>query len=282
MKRVVEPAELDRVEISEWPRITVVTPTYNRPEYLEETILSVLNQNYPNLEYIIVDGGSTDRRVFEIIRKYENRLAWWISEPDGGHAEAIKKGFDRSTGEILAWLCSDDTYLPGALRSVGEVFRQQPKVDVVYGHARLINEHGDVVRELRAVPYNRLALFAACSIHQASVFWRRALYERVGGVSLAYNRYATDHELFYRFANANAKWYFLRQTLSTFRRHSHQTTFQESREVHEYWWKAAREHFPFWTQGWVYPLLHSAMMLRHVIWLVLQGDGRLFLKKRFV
>jgi glycosyltransferase involved in cell wall biosynthesis len=250
----------------------VVTPTYNRPEYLEETILSVLNQNYPNLEYIIVDGGSTDRRVFEIIRKYENQLAWWISEPDGGHAEAIKKGFDRSTGEILAWLCSDDSHTPGALLAVGKVFKLLPDADVVYGNANMVDAEGRFLRELRSVPYSRLALPVSVNIHQTSIFWRRSLYERVGGMNLEYNRYASDHELFYRFANAGARFVFLRKTLANYRVHPTQTGSAERDKVYEYAWKAMQREFPFWSQRAIYPIWRSVMRIRQFCWHIRQGE----------
>src|SRR5437868_4069849 len=117
-----------------WPRITVVTPTFERTEYLEECIQSVLDQNYPNLEYIICDGGSKNPALISLLKKYEGRVTWWDSLPDRGHAEAIRRGFDRSTGEIMAWLCSDDYYLPGALQAAAQAFIDRPDADVVYGH----------------------------------------------------------------------------------------------------------------------------------------------------
>jgi GT2 family glycosyltransferase len=113
------------VTMIDLPKISIVTPSFNQGKFLEKTILSVLEQGYPNLEYIIIDGGSTDNSV-EIIRKYENRLAYWVSEPDCGQSNAINKGFERATGEILGWLNSDDWYHPGALKAVAEVFRVHP------------------------------------------------------------------------------------------------------------------------------------------------------------
>ena len=161
------------------PKITIVTPSYNQGQYLEETIQSVLGQCYPNLEYIIMDGGSTDNSV-EIIRKYEKHLAYWVSGPDGGQSTAINTGFARSTGDILAWLNSDDTYLPGALRFAAEqIDVRQPEMlfgncvhllegssycvgsDVVWAH------HVD---DLRVVSY----------AIQPSTFWTRLAWEQVG------------------------------------------------------------------------------------------------------
>src|SRR5579862_8824120 len=104
-----------------WPRITVVTPSFQQGRFLEETIRSVLGQGYPNLDYIVIDGGSTDQSV-EIIQKYAAQLSYWVSEPDHGQANAVNKGFQRSTGEILGWLNSDDLLLPGALFTIGRAF----------------------------------------------------------------------------------------------------------------------------------------------------------------
>ena len=116
-----------------FPKISIVTPSYNQAEFLERTILSVLNQDYPNLEYIIIDGGSTDGSV-EIIKKYEKYLAYWVSEKDKGQSDAINKGFQKSTGDILAWLNSDDTYLSGTLFKVVKAFQENPNADLIFGN----------------------------------------------------------------------------------------------------------------------------------------------------
>src|SRR5439155_11304713 len=117
---------------SPWPRVTVVTPSYNQGQFVEETIRSVLLQGYPNLEYVVVDGGSTDESV-EIIRKYEPWLAYWVSERDQGQTHAINKGLARATGEVFAYLNSDDLFVPGALTAIGEAYARYPHADAIYG-----------------------------------------------------------------------------------------------------------------------------------------------------
>ncbi|MDH7568501.1 MAG: glycosyltransferase family 2 protein, partial [Armatimonadota bacterium] len=236
----------------EWPRITIVTPCYERADYLEEAIRSVLDQDYPNLEYMVVDGGSKNPEVLRIIQRYAERLAWWTSEPDGGHAEAIAKGFARATGEVMTWLCSDDTLMPGALRAVGQAFRQHPEADVVFGNVHLIDAEGRFLKELRSVPVSRLPIPPGV-YHQSSVFFRRSLYQRVGGMDLTYNRHATDHELFYRFGRARARFHLVRQVLSCTRLHHTQTTAAEGDEV-AYWRREAlRRHYPWVAKPWVFP-----------------------------
>src|SRR5215831_18533986 len=133
------------------PRISIVTPSYNQGRFIEETIQSVLSQDYPNLEYIIIDGGSKDQSV-DIIRKYEKRLAYWVSEKDSGAADAIAKGFRRATGDIMAYLNSDDLYSPETLRAVAEVF-QAGRSDVVYGNTWWIDSDGHYLGERRQTPF---------------------------------------------------------------------------------------------------------------------------------
>ncbi|WP_322508462.1 glycosyltransferase family 2 protein, partial [Anaerolinea sp.] len=124
--------------------VNIVTPSFNQARFLEETMLSVLHQDYPHIEYIVVDGGSTDGSV-DIIRRYADRLAWWVSEPDRGQTDAINKGFAHAHGEILAWLNSDDTYQPGAVRAAVEALEKHPEAAMVYGDAHYIDENGRVI-----------------------------------------------------------------------------------------------------------------------------------------
>ncbi len=181
------------------PKITVVTPSYNQARFLEQTILSVLNQGYPNLEYIIMDGGSTDGSV-EIIRKYKDRLAYWVSEPDDGQADAIYRGFERSTGEILGWLNSDDYYLPGALWAVGEFFATHPSAEWVIGHSIQVDESGRLLcqRWCPRVTFNSL-LYWKVGFEQPASFWRRGPFFAVGGFSREM-QYCFDYDLFFRLA----------------------------------------------------------------------------------
>jgi len=131
------------------PLISIITPSYNQGKYLEETILSVLNQDYENIEYIVVDGGSSDNSL-EVIKKYQSRLAWWVSEPDKGQTEAINKGFNRANGEIIAWLNSDDVYLPGTVSEAVRYLVDHPQIGMVYGELDFIDESGRVIGKFNA------------------------------------------------------------------------------------------------------------------------------------
>jgi glycosyltransferase involved in cell wall biosynthesis len=135
-----------------YPRITVVTPSFNQARFLEETIRSVTNQKYPNLEYAVIDGGSTDGSV-EIIKKYEQYLSFWISEKDLGPADAINKGFQKSNGSILAYLNADDTYQPRALAAVAEAFQSDTNADIVYGNTYWMDQTGTILAEKRQTPF---------------------------------------------------------------------------------------------------------------------------------
>lgn len=180
-----------------FPRITIVTPSFNQAAFLERTILSVLDQSYPNLEYIIVDGGSTDGSV-DIIRKYSDKLAWWVSEPDGGQSEAINKGLRRATGEWVAWQNSDDTYYPGVFDDMVAAAARRPDAGLIIGDMMLIDEHDQPLRDIRYVKpsYNALLAEGMVLTNQAA-FWQRHLHDTIGLLSEDMH-YSFDYDWFLR------------------------------------------------------------------------------------
>lgn len=181
----------------ELPRITVVTPSYNQAEFLEATMRSVLDQHYPALEYIVLDGGSTDGSP-EIIGRHADRLAYWHSRPDAGQADAIAQGFERATGDVMCWVNSDDLLLPGALASVGAFFRDHPRAQFVHGNRLVVDREGrETGRHVwpRVITHRHWAL--GQPLAQECCFWRRSLYERAGGIDRA-KFFIMDWDLFYR------------------------------------------------------------------------------------
>ncbi|MGD0015988.1 MAG: glycosyltransferase family 2 protein [Verrucomicrobiia bacterium] len=201
-----------------WPKITIVTPSFNQAQFLEETIRSVLLQGYPNLEYMVIDGGSTDGSV-DVIRRYAPWLAFWTSEPDRGQSDAINKGWQRATGDVLAYLNSDDTYLPGALRWVAETFAQNPSLGLVYGRVCVIDEQSRVLRE-RPVRQASLAevLRWSPSIPQPSIFVRRTAVESVGFFNTDLH-YTMDYEFSLRIG-LRSEMRFIPYLLATMRDHA--------------------------------------------------------------
>lgn len=162
-----------------WPRITVVTPSFNQGRFIEETIRSVLLQQYPNLEFIIMDGGSTDNTV-EVIRKYEPWITYWVSQKDRGQSHAINKGFERATGDVFAWLCSDDVYMPGALHSVANAIRNQ-KPSMVIGYSIVTSGPNTLEGTVdRRRPSFEAMAYNIRTLPQPSVFWTRDLWKATG------------------------------------------------------------------------------------------------------
>ena len=184
------------------PRISVVTPSLNQARYIERTIRSVLDQGYPNLEYFIYDGGSTDGSV-EIISRYAERLDYWVSEPDGGQSAAINAGWDRATGEILAWLGSDDYYLPETLQTVGEHFRDHPGTLLLYGTCERVDQDGAYIGYVGSRYRRGDMLFSRQVIPQPSSFLRRSLVNKIGSLDASL-RYSMDYDLFLRAAKVTA------------------------------------------------------------------------------
>lgn len=184
---------------SPWPKITIITPSYNQGQFLEETIRSVLLQNYPNLEYIIMDGGSSDKSL-EIIKKYEPWLTYWVSEKDNGQADAIYRGFEKATGDIIGWLNSDDYLLPGALQKVAVSFMKNSEVEFVIGGGLVVDAEGRLIRKLYSFPQTFESLLVGGQYFmQMSSFWRRDVYLAVGGLDSSL-RFCFDYDLFLKLA----------------------------------------------------------------------------------
>ena len=180
------------------PLVSIVTPSFNQARYLETTIRSVLGQDYPRMEYLIVDGGSTDGSV-EIIRRYADRLAWWVSEPDRGQADGINKGLRRARGDIVAWLNSDDAYAPGAIAAAVEAFRQHPEAGLVFGNALSIDAEGRPFHALTAGNWGLGDLMTFHILTQPAVFMRREVAAAAGFLDEDFH-FLLDHRLWLKMA----------------------------------------------------------------------------------
>jgi hypothetical protein len=200
-------------------RVSIITPSYNQAKFLEQTILSVLNQDYPDIEYIVMDGGSTDGSV-EIIKKYtveSNGLPFgrkidnWISEKDAGQADAINKGFARASGDLVAWLNSDDFYHPEALRSAVQIFDENPDVVLVYGNMLAVDENGATFNTLNYKQLTLEDLLCFQIVGQPAVFMRRSALQKTNGLNLDFH-FLLDHLLWIQIAqhgkilHANQTW----------------------------------------------------------------------------
>jgi glycosyltransferase involved in cell wall biosynthesis len=180
-----------------YPKISIVTPSFNQAQFLERTICSVLDQGYSNLEYIIIDGGSTDGSV-EIIRKYASRLAYWVSEHDRGQSHAINKGLQRATGEWVGWQNSDDIFYPGAFASLAQEAARKPHIDLIIGNMNLVDAGDMVLRDLKYVyPTYRSILAEGMMLTNQAAFWRRRVHDEIGFLNESLH-YGFDYEWFLR------------------------------------------------------------------------------------
>ena len=202
------------------PRIAIVTPSFMQGQYLEATIRSIVDQEYPNLAYAVHDGGSTDSTL-EVIHRYADRLTLWASQPDSGQARAIVSGFEKISGQIMAWVNSDDMLVPGALRFVGEYFATHPEVDAVYGNRIIVNEHGKEIARWVLPPHDPAITPYLDPVPQETLFWRASLWEKVGGLDPSF-RFALDWDLVLRFQQSGANIVRLPYFLGCFRVHSQQ------------------------------------------------------------
>lgn len=227
------------------PRITIITPSYNQGEFIEQTIESVLNQGYPDLEYIVMDGGSTDSTL-EVLKKYEDRLSW-VSEPDRGQSHAINKGLRRANGEIVAFLNSDDVYEPEALLKVGEFCARHPEAGWLTGKCRIIDQNGREIRKAITLYKNLWLLLRSYSVlqvldyvSQPATFWRREVVDKVGLFDETLH-YAMDYDYSLRVGRHYKLWV-LHDYLASFRMYPTSKTGSSANAQMDVDLKIAKKH----------------------------------------
>jgi glycosyltransferase involved in cell wall biosynthesis len=215
------------------PKLSVVVPSFNQGQFIERTIKSIVDQGYPNLELILMDGGSTDDTM-AIVERYRDHFTHFQSGKDGGQTAAIADGFDRATGDYISWLNSDDTYSPGALMALGNALAARPAIDFIYGDTHLIDAADQVVaykRSARALL--GVMKYAFLTVPQMSAFWRRSLYHQVGGLDRSL-RFCMDYDLFVRLASASRPVR-IRADIGNFRLHgdSKTSTLEDVRQAED-------------------------------------------------
>ncbi len=240
------------------PLVSIITPSYNQANFLKQSITSVLEQDYPRLEYIIVDGGSTDRSL-ELIQEHADRLAWWVSEPDLGQTDALNKGFARARGQICAWLNADDTYLPHAVSEAVEFLQKNPEVGMVYGDANFIDETGQVIGKFdaRQTDYRRLRR-GGVYIPQQAAFFRADLWRAVGPLDPTFY-FAMDYDLWVRIAAVAALRHQPR-LWANFRLHSSAKTIADDARC---WPEMLRVHLR--EDGRLFSLIMARYLLRRLL-----------------
>jgi len=227
------------------PLVTIVTPSFNAAPFIEEAIASVARQTYSRIEHIVVDGGSTDGTA-EIIERHSSELALWLSEPDDGQADALRKGFQMSSGTVLAWINADDVYPDDAVASAVMALTER-RSDVVYGNRGLIDGDGARIGERKLTPFlpyfsRQGMMYGGFGVYQPAAFWTRDLYFDVGGVDPTF-RFAMDTDLFVKFARAEAKFTFLPRELVLFRVHEASKT-STAKDTAQADWRRISESVP--------------------------------------
>jgi len=255
-----------------WPKISIVTPSYNQAQFLERTILSVLNQNYPNLEYIIIDGGSTDGSV-EIIKKYKKYLTYWVSEPDNGQADAINKGFKMATGDLVAWQNSDDIYLPGAFMKIAKEYKENPGYDVYFGNVYLIDRYDNIKKEMRFIPFSvEHLIFYDWNLSSQSILWKMEIFKEAGFLDESLP-VAFDWDWFIRLGKLDYNFKFIRCFLGCYRIHDRAklaTVRGDERDQHI---SKVREKNGILVEGNIYlGLKKTKVFLRRIMYYLIQKD----------
>ena len=216
---------------SEWPKISVVTPSYNQGQFIEETLRSVLLQNYPNLEYIVVDGASEDSSL-KIIRKYQKHISFWMSEPDRGQSEAINKGFSMATGNIVCFLNSDDLMTPNTLFKVALFFLNNLEADFICGQTKFINKNSAHVvgfEELFRVELNDSTMTETCHIAQPSTYFRSKVFSDIGYFNESL-KFCFDYDFWLRAFLSSSSFHSTNEIFSYFRLHDSSKTIMSYKE----------------------------------------------------
>lgn len=233
-------------------KLTIITPSYNQGKYIKRTIESVLSQDMDHLEYIVMDGGSTDETV-EILESYGDRIKW-ASEKDKGQTDAVNKGIRLSTGDIIGWLNSDDIYYPGTFESVMRIFEQNPQINVVYGNAYHIDEEDRVIEEYYTEDFDYERLKEVCFICQPSLFFRKKLVEKYGYLDDSL-QYCMDYDYWLRLGKGE-KFYRLDQFIAGSRLYDDNKTLGSRRKVHEEMLKMQKKNLGKADKKWIYNLAH--------------------------
>lgn len=254
-------------------KLSIITPSFNHGRFLEQTIRSVAEQDYDNVEHIVIDGASRDNSV-DVLKTYNDQLAYWVSEPDGGHRIALNKGFARATGDVVTWQNADDYYEPNVFGEVMSIFERHPEINLVFGNVRIVDEDSKPVRELRFVPASKWAtLFAnGFTMHNQGAFFRRSLWEQMGGVTL--DDFFFDYDLFLRTAkHARAK--FIHRVLGNYRAHAGSEHFSgQLGHLETDPWVVRRRYLGRWAglPTAVFKPMMLASLARRTLWHMALGD----------
>jgi len=237
------------------PLVSIVTPSFNQGRFIRETIESVLSQGYPNIEYLVMDGGSTDSTV-KILQVYGDRLSW-VSEPDLGQAHAINKGWRRARGAILAYLNSDDTYLPDAVERAVACLEEHPEAGGVYGEGYHVEESGAILERYPTEPFSMARLEETCFICQPTVFLRRETVERVGYLDESL-QYCMDYDFWIRIARV-ARFVHSSHYLANTRLHADTKTVGQAARAHAEILGMIRRNFGRVPPSWIYAYAHAVL-----------------------
>lgn len=251
-----------------YPKISIVTPSYNQGKYLEETILSVIDQDYPNIEYIIIDGGSNDDSI-EVIKKYEDKLFYWVSEPDKGQTHAINKGLKKCTGDILCYLNSDDLFLPGTLKFIAHLFETNKDIDCFYGCTIMVDQNRNQLLHRHDNKFDfSILLYGINYLQQPSTFWRKSVTDQIGffDSTLHYNM---DFEYWIRMAVHGFNLKYVDRFLSEYRLHLNSKSVLNSDMIYQERTAIRRKYskIPFYKQidFIVYPILNGILRIKRQV-----------------